>query len=222
MTNGHFESCVMPRNCWCETKIYASVFGLGLVVLIVQIGGGILSGSLALLADSGHVAVDEVALALTLLTAYLVKKYKPHERAIRATGGYVNAFLLFGIGIWVLIEAIERWQNPPNIEGLVLIGFAAIGGGGNWLQHELIKLAKHTEHTVTAKSAKLHILSDFWQSVGVVLGGIVIYFTGWFKVDVILSSIIALFMLYWAITIFLWSKGESGVSGHYGRHVHRH
>ena len=200
--NGHFESCVTPHDCWCEVKLYGAIFCLGIGILVIQIGGGILSGSLALFADSGHVAGDNAALASTLLTAYLVKKHRHHERVIRVIGGYANALFMLTVGIWVLVEWLEGWQKPVHIESLVLIGFAALGGMGNWLQHEIVSRAEHLEHTVTAKSIKTHIWSDLWQSVAVVLGGGVMDYTEWFRIDVVLSLIIALFMFYWAAKIF--------------------
>lgn len=220
MTNGHFGNCITPSDCWCETRLYAGVFALGVVILVGQIVGGILSGSLALLADSGHVFVDNLALVFTMITAYMVKKNRNHEHTIRAIGGYLNAVLLFIVGMWVLTEAIERFHKPVYVESLVLIAFASLGGMGNWWQHELVKHAPHTEHTVTAKSARLHILSDFWQSVAVVFGGIVIYFTEWFRVDTILSATIAMFMFYWAVQIFRLSRKEGNSHEHHGHHRH--
>ena len=215
MINGHFENCLTPKDCWCETRLYSLVFGLGIVILAVQIAGSLISGSLALLADSGHVAVDNLALALTLLTAYLVKKYRHMENTIRMIGGYINAILLLGISIWVFAEAFTRWQKPVVIDSVALVVFAFVGGMGNWFQHKMVSKAEHTKHTVTSKSARLHILSDFWQSVAVVVGGIIIYATGWTRIDSLLSLVIAGFMLRWAIQIFLWSKKV-------GEHFHRH
>ncbi len=200
--------------------LYGGVLSLGVGVLIVQIVGGLLSGSLALLADSGHVAVDNLVLVGVLVIAYLVKKYRHQEKMIRMWGGYANAFLMFGIGVWVLVEAIDRWQYPLPIQSPTLIVFATLGGFGNWLQYSLLATAASARHTVTSKSARLHVLSDLWQSVAVVIGGVVVYVTDWSKVDTVLSFIISAVMFYWAGQIFWWSKKGVLSVGHHGHHHH--
>ena len=205
MTSGHFDSCDTPQDCWCEVKRYGIVFCIAAMILIAEVVGGIISQSLALLADAGHVFTDTCATLVAIIVGYRVK-CGANEAQTRKVGGYINALLLGGITVWIALEAWERFQNPREVVSLVMIPIAVLGTIGNYVQHLVIESTG--ENHVTHESMRLHILSDLLQSFGVVLGGVLIWMTNWVLIDPIISMFIALMMARW--TWMLLSKLWSG------------
>jgi len=208
--DSHFNECTTPKDCWCEIKRYWLIFGIAIVILIGEIWGGIISGSLALLADAGHVFTDSAAILVSVIIAFLVKKGSD-ENKTRNIGGVINALLLGFISIWVFIEALERIGNPRDITSWIMISIAIIGTIGNYIQHRVIEVSD--EKHITHEAMSLHILSDLAQSGVVVTGGIVIALTGWSIIDPILSFGISLLMGYWSLSLLQKIK-----SGHYDNH----
>ena len=119
MNNGHFKGCATPTGCWCEIKRYWVIFGLAGVTLTLEVWGGIISQSFALLADAGHVLTDICAILVTIVVGYRVK-FGANEVRARKVGGYINTLLLGGVAVWVLFEAIERFQEPREVMGGVM------------------------------------------------------------------------------------------------------
>ncbi len=218
MANGHFSSCSKTHDCLCEVKRYLLIFGIAILILAVEIAGGIISQSLALLADAGHVFTDMSATTISIIVAYYVRCGTNEERT-RKIGGYINALLLGCITIWIAIEAIDRFQNPREIGSITMITVAVLGTIGNYIQHKIMESAN--EEHVTHESMKLHIQSDLLQSMGVVFGGLLIWATDWIIIDPIISIAIALWMGKWT-----WSLLEKLLSGKYNgnndHHCHNH
>ena len=208
MKKGHFNSCTTPDNCWCEIKRYSFVSILAVIIFTAEVVGGIVSGSLALFADAGHVFTDAIAILVSIVTAHYVRTKRWLEKSVRALGGFINALLLLIIAIWVGIEGVKRIDHPQDIASKTMIIIAAFGALGNWLQYKV--LGTLSEEHVTHKAMRLHILSDFLQSVTVVLGGVTIYFTQKHIIDPILSVGIALWMTWQAWDLMVHIK-EGGV-----------
>lgn len=221
MAKSHFKSCITPTNCWCEVKRYGILFGIAVMILIAEVVGGIVSQSLALLADAGHVFTDTGAILVAIVVGYRVK-CGANEAQTRKVGGYINALLLGGVAVWVLIEAIERFQEPREVVSWVMISIAVVGAIGNYVQHRIMESAD--ENHVTHESMSLHIRSDLIQSIGVVFGGALIWMTGWVLIDPIISIVIALLMMRWTWELLrkLWSGKYDGNGGHccHGHHHH--
>ncbi len=196
----HLGTCTTHENCWCEVKRYSAVFVIAILILIVEVIGGIFSGSLALLADAGHVFVDTFAVSVSIGVACIVRN-TANEGRIRAIGGVANAILLGTVAFWVFYEALDRLENPNDVISEVMIFVAILGTIGNYYQHKI--LDKSDECHVTQEAMSLHVLSDLFQSLTVVVGGIVIFFTDWYLVDPLLSFCISLLMMYWAIRL-MW------------------
>mgnify|MGYP001600031665 CR=1 FL=1 len=221
---GHYQGCrfLATQNeddCRCEEYRYMKVLFIGILILIIEIFGGLVSGSLALLADAGHVFVDNGAAIISILVAIVVRKWRGSEKFARSMGGYVNATLLLVIAIWVGFEAITRFYNPREIVSAWMISTAFLGGVLNFWQK--MELEQHGEHNhVTHKAMHKHVESDLLQSVGVVAGGIAIYLTGWQAIDPLISLYIAYKMVVWSIEIFQMSGKENG--GHSHQHGHHH
>lgn len=179
----------------------AIAFFLSFFILAVLIAGALLSGSLALMADAGHVVTDIAALGLSWYAT--AQAMRPADT--RRTFGYhrtgilaalANAVTLIVIAVFISWEAYRRLWEPHAVDSTMMMGAAAVGlvlnlGIGWWLKDE-------SEHNLNVRSAFLHVIGDAAASAGVIVGAIIIYFTGWFVVDPILSVAIALFIAYGA------------------------
>lgn len=190
MKKGHYASCPDPIDCWCEVKRLSKVLWITLAILAFEIIGGIISESLALLADAGHVFGDSTAVVVTLLAAVLVR-FGAQAQRVRDAAFRINIGLLFLIVGWIAFEAIERFQDPREIISPVMVFVAFIGGVGNYWQHCVLEGAadEHKHHAHRALS--LHVIGDLAQSVAVFAGGIVIWIFDWIILDPLLSIGIA-------------------------------
>jgi cobalt-zinc-cadmium efflux system protein len=174
------------------------VFGLTLAFMVVEAVGGWLSGSLALLADAGHMLTDVGALGLTLLTAWIARRPADQTKTFgylrwEILAALVNGALLFGIAALVVYEAIQRIGSPPEIRGRLFLAVAVTGLVVNAVSLTLLHGAHH-EHLNT-RGAYLHILSDLLGSVGAVLAAVIILLTGWTPIDPIISIALSLLIL---------------------------
>lgn len=220
MNNGHFKGCATPTNCWCEIKRYGVLFGIAGVIFIAEVVGGMLSQSFALIADAGHVLTDKCAILVAIVVGYRVK-CGANEARTRKVGGYINALLLGGVAVWILVEAIERFQEPREVVGWAVFFIAGAGAIGNWVMHEVMKNAN--EDHATHESLHAHILSDLILSVVVIFGGGLIWVTGWVFVDPITSMAVALMMMRWTWGLLgkLWS-GKYDSNKEHCCHGHHH
>lgn len=217
MNNGHFDGCTEPNDCWCEIKRYSLVFFLAGIIFALEAVGGVISASLALFADAGHVFTDAVAVLVSIVTAHYVKAKKWPERKVRRIGGIINALLLFGVAVWIGVEGVERLDHPREIASKTMIAIAILGTFGNWMQYKVLGTLE--EEHVTHKAMRLHILSDLLQSVAVVFGGVVIYLTGKYVIDPVLSIGIALWMAWraWDLIVHIRKRHDQV---HHGHHHH--
>ncbi|MDH4130289.1 MAG: cation diffusion facilitator family transporter [Gemmatimonadota bacterium] len=174
------------------------VFGLTFVFMVVEAVGGWLAGSLALLADAGHMLTDVGALGLTLATAWIARRPADHT----LTYGYlrweilaalVNGALLFGVAAMIVVEAIGRLQAPPEIRGGLMLGVAGAGLLVN--ATALFLLHGDHRHHLNLRGAYLHILGDLLGSVAAVVAAVVILLTGWTLADPIISIALSLLIL---------------------------
>lgn len=176
----------------------AVVLALTVLFMIVEAIGGWISGSLALLADAGHMLTDAGALGLTLLSAWIGLRPASHSK----TYGYqrweilaalINGAALFGIAGWVVVEAVQRIQHPEPIRaGLFLI----VAAGG--LVVNLISLGiLHgiRDGNLNTRGAYLHVLGDALGSAGALAAAAIIATTGWMLADPIVSIALALLIL---------------------------
>lgn len=143
-------------------------------VLVAEVAGGYLANSLALLSDAGHVFTD----LLALLLAWVGVKQIERPPTQRMTFGYhrfgiliaiVNALLLLGITGFIFYEAVRRFQEPPEVQGGLMLAVAALGLTANVFVLRLLR-GSHA-HSLSMRSAALHVLGDTLGSVGVVIGG---------------------------------------------------
>lgn len=180
------------------TKRLGLVLGLTATFLLVEVVGGYLSGSLALLADAGHMATDVGALTLATVGARIASRRSVAAERFgnlrwEVLAALVNGVILFSIAVIISIEAFQRLQSPQSIDS-VMFGVVASAG----LVVNLISLRVlhgHHHHDLNVRGAYLHIMSDVLGSIGAILAAVVIYTTGWLPADPIISVLIALLIL---------------------------
>ena len=173
-----------------------------LFMMIAEIIGGILSNSLALLSDAGHMFTDTLALALS----FFAMKFAGMPATEKKTFGFyrleilaalLNGVTLVIISLYIMYEAYQRILNPQPVAGTLMLVVAVIGLIVNIIG--ALFLMKHHETNLNIRGAFLHIIGDAISSVGVIIGGIIILYTGWYLIDPILSILIALGIIAGAI-----------------------
>jgi cobalt-zinc-cadmium efflux system protein len=176
----------------------AVVFGITLIVLVAEVVGAALSGSLALLADAGHVLADGAGIGLALLAI----RFAARPATPRRTFGYyrleilaavVNAVLLFGVAGFVLLEAWRRLTDPPEVASGLMLAVAAFGLVANAASMWLLRGGQH--HSLNVRGAYLEVWGDLLGSVAVLAAAAVIALTGVQVADPIASALIGLLIL---------------------------
>jgi len=172
---------------------------LNIIITLAQIVGGIFSGSLALLSDAMHNFSD----VLALIIAYIANRLAARPHSKEKTFGYkraeilatlFNASVLIGIAIFLIIEALHKFYHPEKIDSLWVIGLGLLSIVLNAVSVLLIKDDSHGNMNI--KAAYLHLLTDVMTSIGVVLGGILMYYFDLFWIDPLISMIIALYLIW--------------------------
>lgn len=192
-SHGHGQSAA-GRN----KKPLLIVFCLTFFYLIVEVIGGFWTGSLALLADAGHMLTDVVGVGLALLAIWFAEKPASPERTygyyrVEILAAMTNAIILIFISLYILYEAYERFRNPPEVQSGAMIGVAVIGLAVN-IAGVLI-LRSGSKESLNMKGAYFEVLSDMLTSVGVIIAGIIMLTTGWYYADPLISAGIGLFIL---------------------------
>ena len=167
-------------------------------VLAVEVVGAVLSGSLALLADAGHMLTDTAALAIAYAAATLAER----PASGRRTWGYLRAevlaatlqaAVLLAVGVYVLVEGARRLAEPPEVASTVMVVFGAVGLAGNLLA--IAVLARSRSSTLNLRAAFLEVVNDALGSVAVLVAALVIALTGWQRADPVVSILIGLLIL---------------------------
>jgi len=177
------------------------VLAITAVFMVTEAVGGVLSGSLALLADAGHMFTDVAALGLSVFAMRLARRPPSAKRTfgymrLEILAALVNGATLLLIAGWILVEAWRRLHEPVAIEGTLMVGVAALGLIVNIVGATL--LHGHAHENLNVRGAYLHVLGDLLGSVGAILAGVVILTTGWAAADPIASVLIALLILWGA------------------------
>jgi cobalt-zinc-cadmium efflux system protein len=177
--------------------------GLTVGVLAIEVVGGLLSHSLALLSDAGHVLTDVFALGLAWFAVEQAKRpadarrsYGYHRVSILAA--FINAITLIVIVLAIGFEAVRRLMNPEPVQGGLVVATAIVGIAINVFV--LLTLRGHTSN-LNLRAAMLHVIGDVAASAGVVIAGAVILLTGWLYIDPLLSLAIAALIAYGAVGI---------------------
>jgi cobalt-zinc-cadmium efflux system protein len=166
--------------------------------MVAEVVGGYLSGSLALIADAGHMLTDTVALFLAWLGFRLGSRPADTRRSfgysrLEVLAGLINALALFALVGWIVYEAVQRFFNPEDVLAGPMFAVAVLGLVVNLVVFRILSGAD-ADH-VNIKGAMLHVLGDLLGSVGAIVAAITIWLTGWMPIDPILSVLVSLLIL---------------------------
>ncbi|MEV5300398.1 cation diffusion facilitator family transporter [Amycolatopsis methanolica] len=177
----------------------AAALGIGVAFLLLEVVVGVVTGSLALISDAGHMLTDVLGLAMALTAIVLARRSGPSYR--RTFGLYraevlaalANAVLLFGVAGYVIFEAVERLANPPAVPGLPVLLVAVAGLAANVVAFALLR--DGSKESLNLRGAYLEVLADLIGSVGVLVSGVITLTTGWRYADALIGVAIGLFVL---------------------------
>jgi cobalt-zinc-cadmium efflux system protein len=175
-----------------------------LLMMVAEVIGGLLSNSLALLSDAGHMLTDNFA----LLLSFFAMKFASMPATEKKTFGFyrleilaalINGIILVVISLYIMYEAYLRMIHPQPVQAMLMLVVAVIGLVANIIA--ALYLFKHSHASLNIRGAYLHIVGDALSSVGVIIGGVVILYTGWYLIDPILSVLISFVIIYgsWAL-----------------------
>nr|WP_237708414.1 cation diffusion facilitator family transporter [Mycobacterium marinum] len=165
---------------------------------LVEVVGGILTGSLALISDAAHMGTDVLGLGLALAAIHLANQPAASQRTygtyrLEVLAAVINGLLLFGVAGYVLYEAYQRIQEPPEILGVPMLVVAVAGLAVNLVSFRM--LSAGAKESLNVRGAYLEVLSDMLGSIGVIVAAVVIATTGWRYADAIVGAGIGLFIL---------------------------
>ena len=175
---------------------------LALVLIVgymfAEIIGGIISGSLALIADAGHMLADAASIGLALAAMH----FSTRAASRRHTFGYhrleilaalINGLTLWAVSVWILVEAYGRFTSTPEVQGGIVLGIGSIGLVVNIVAASI--LHRSARHSVNVEGAYRHVIADLLGSVAVVVSGVLVWAFGWHIADPILSVLIGVLIL---------------------------
>jgi cobalt-zinc-cadmium efflux system protein len=167
-------------------------------VLLAEVIGGLIAGSLALLADAGHMLTDSTGLILALIAASLATRAATARRTFGLQRAEVlaalgNALLLVGVAAWVLIKAVDRLRNPVEIDAGLMLVVAAVGVLANLAA--LLVLRPAQARSLNMRGAYLEVLGDLIGSLAVVAAAVLILITGWTPFDAIASLLVVVVII---------------------------
>jgi cobalt-zinc-cadmium efflux system protein len=166
--------------------------------MVAEIIGGIIAGSLALLADAGHMLTDFASLSLAWLGFRLARRPADWRRTygfdrFSVLVAFINGLALFVIAAWIVVEAIQRLREPTVVLGGLMLGVAVAGLAVNLLAFWI--LSQGDKQNLNMRAASLHVMGDLLGSIAAVAASVVILTIGWMPIDAVLSIVVALIIL---------------------------
>ncbi len=188
----------IPQNEDDERRVFWAMLLVGGFMLI-EAAGGWWSGSLALLADAGHMLTDFVALALAWFAFRMTRKSADERRTygyhrVQVLAAFVNGLLLFLVALYICIEAVKRLRSPNEILSGWMLAVAIVGLLVNVLVFKI--LHGGNQENLNIRGAVLHVVGDMLGSVAAIAAALIIMWTGWLPIDAILSVLVTLLILY--------------------------
>ncbi|PZR55007.1 cation transporter [Xylanimonas oleitrophica] len=173
-------------------------FSLTATFMVVEFVVGFWTGSLALISDAAHMGTDVIGLGMAMAAILVASRSTDPQRTyglyrLEVLAALANGVLLFGVAGWVLVEAVRRFSEPPEVPGLPLLVTAVLGLVVNVISFRL--LAAGAKESLNVRGAHLEVLGDLLGSVGVVVAAVVLWTTGWSYVDPLVGVAIGLFIL---------------------------
>jgi cobalt-zinc-cadmium efflux system protein len=166
--------------------------------MVAEVVGGIVAGSLALLADAGHMLTDFASLALAWLGFRLTRRPADWRRTygfdrFAVLVAFVNGVALFALAAWIVVEAVQRLAAPVEVLGLPMLAIALVGLGVNVIS--FLVLRSGDKDNLNIRAAVLHVVGDLLGSVAAVIAAVVILASGWMPIDPLLSIVVALIIV---------------------------
>jgi len=196
--SGHAHGHAHGGSGLGQSRTLAIVLAISSTILVAEVVGAYLSGSLALLADAGHVLTDVAGLSLALFAAVLAARPATPER----TWGYqraevlaaaAQASVLLAVGAFILVEGVRRLFAPPEVLPGIMIVFGLVGLVGNALS--IFVLSRASAGNLNTRAARLEVLNDALGAVAVLVAALVVLLTGWLQADAVASLAIGLLIL---------------------------
>jgi cobalt-zinc-cadmium efflux system protein len=174
-------------------------FALLLTLLFAAIEAvtGVMANSLALISDAGHMITDAAALGLALFAQYVARRPPSARHSFgfgraEALAAFVNCIAMLALVCWIIYEAVQRFNTPEHVQGNVVLIVAAIGIAINLL---VAWILSRDSQNMNTRAALVNVMGDLLGSIAAVVAGAVIYFTGWFRIDPLLSILVSLLIL---------------------------
>lgn len=173
-------------------------FALTSGYLVVEVVAGLLTNSLALLADAGHMLTDVGGLGLALFASWVSQRPATPEKTygyyrVEILAALTNALMLFGVSGYILYEAYHRFQDPPEVASLPMAAVAMVGLVVNLIGWRTLRAG--AEESLNLRGALLEVMSDALSSIGVIAAGAIMWLTGWRYADPLVSAFIGVFIL---------------------------
>lgn len=168
------------------------------IFMLTEVAGGLISGSLALLADAGHMLTDFAALGLSWFAFRLARRPADWKRTygfdrFSVLAAFLNGIALFVIAVWIAVEAVARLFDPHQVLGGLMLAVAVVGLAVNLIALRI--LHGGDKDNLNLRAAALHVMGDLLGSVGAILASLVILWTGWTTVDPLLSVLVSALIL---------------------------
>lgn len=205
-------------------RLLAISLAITAIVMLVQIVGAFISGSLALLADAAHMFTDAAALVIALIASTVAARPADDRRTFgfqraEVFGAALNGVILIALSVWVAVEGVQRLLDPGDVEvaGGLMLAVAIVGLIANAIAMWLLSSAQRT--SINVRGAYLEVLGDLIGSAGVIIAAIVIVVTGWVQADAIASLFIAAMIIPRAIGLLREVASVLSESTPKGMHV---
>ncbi len=181
------------------TRYLAIALSITIFFFIVELVGGILTNSLALLTDAWHMLNHIFALVFALTAAWLALRPITTKRTygyyrVEILAAFLNGIFLWAVAVFIFYEAIQRVQHPAEVESLNMLIIAVLGLVANGLT--AVTLSRSKDESLNIKGAFLHVVADIMGSVGAISAGLIMFFTRWYQVDPLISMVIAALIFY--------------------------
>ncbi len=179
-------------------------FGIISTFFVVQVIAAFWTNSLALLSDAGHMLTDVIGLGMALAAIQLATRFERRSQMTRSRhtfglyrleilAAFVNSLLLFGVALWVVVEAVRRLGNEPEVRGGAMLVVAVLGLVANLVAFALLR--EGSKESLNIEGAYLEVLADTVGSVGVILAAVLLQVFGWTWVDSVVGAAIGLWIL---------------------------
>ncbi len=179
-------------------------FAVIFVFFVVEAVAGFVTNSLALLSDAGHMLTDVIGLGMALAAIQLASRFADRQTETRTShtfglyrleilAAFVNALLLFGVAIWVLVEAARRLFDEPEVLGVPMLVVAVLGLAANLVAFALLR--EGSKESLNVEGAYLEVLADTIGSVGVIIAAVLLEVFGWGWIDPVIGAAIGLWIL---------------------------